>query len=65
MKHRRWTFVIVGIWVLALVLTSVVVPARADSGGGGIGYWMSYNPTHPNGCIPLQLDCIVFIKYPD
>ena len=58
MRHRRFTFVVVAIWIVALVAMSTVAPKPAEASTYDLG-WMVYSPNHPNGCSPLPYDCYV------
>lgn len=64
-KQRRWTFVVVGIWFLAMGLSMVMAPAPSEAVRvtHDVG-WMVYTPNHPNGCAPLPYDCYVVFVYP-
>jgi len=64
LNRRRWTIFAMGVWVLALVLTSVLAPAPAEADFQKLG-WMVYTPNHPNGCAPLAYDCYVIWVYGD
>jgi hypothetical protein len=64
LKQRRWTFLVVGVWVLALGLTMVMEPAPAEAVYQELG-WMVYTPNHPAGCAPLPYDCYVVWIWPD
>lgn len=63
-KQRRWTFLVIGAWVLALGLTMVFAPAPVEASVQNIG-WMIYTPNHPAGCAPLPYDCYVIWVAPD
>ena len=58
LNRHRWTAVVVVVWALALVLSTVIAPAPAEAEVHGVG-WMTYSPNHPNGCVPLPYDCYV------
>lgn len=58
LTRHRWTFVVVAVWALAIVLTSTLAPTPAQADSQNIG-WMVYTPNHPNGCAPLPYDCYV------
>jgi len=63
-KQRRWTFLVVGVWVLAIGLGMMMAPEPAEASVHNIG-WMTYSPNHPNGCVPLPFDCYVIFVSPD
>jgi hypothetical protein len=62
--QRRWTFLVVSAWVLAVALGMVLAPTPADARADHFG-WMVYTPNHPNGCAPLPYDCYVIWVWPD
>ncbi len=66
-NRHRWTIIVVLVWVLALVFTSVLVPTPAEAKRPETydAGWMVFTPNHPNACCPMAFDCYVVMVYPD
>jgi len=65
LNRHRWTVFAVVVWVLALGLTTVLVPGQSEAKvPDGHAEWMLFAPNTPSLCFPMPYDCYVIWVYP-